>query len=79
MFISGSPLTFLTVDEYLYNQAWTSHINLNPPVTTRVKIRQNVGILAKVYRVHLKVEHCQTSRVVSTFTGQNGELTVFDW
>ena len=32
----------------------------------------------KVYLVHLKVKHCQTLRVVSTFTGQN-ELTVFDW
>ena len=28
--------------------------------------------------VYLQVEHCQTLRVVSTFTGQN-ELTVFDW
>ena len=33
---------------------------LNPPVTARVKISQNVDILAKVYLVHLKVEHCQT-------------------
>ena len=49
-------------------------------MTTRVKICQNVDIhvLAKVYLVHLKVKHCQTSRVVSTFTGQN-ELTIFDW
>ena len=38
----------------------------------------NVDVLAKVYVVHLKVEHCQTLRVVSTFTGQN-EPTVFDW
>ena len=36
----------------------------------RVKISQNVDIIAKVYLVHLKVEHCQTLRVVSTFTGQ---------
>ena len=50
----------------------------NPPVTARVTIRQNVDILPKVYLVHLKVEHCQTLRVVSTFTGQN-ESTVFDW
>ena len=55
-------------------------------MTTRVKINQNVDIhvLAKVvqciymYIVHLKVEHCQTLRVVSTFTGQN-ESTIFDW
>ena len=52
---------------------------INPPTTTtRVKISQNVDILAKVYLVHLKVKHCQTLRVVSTFTGTN-ELTVFDW
>ena len=51
----------------------------NPPTTARVKISQNVDILnIKVYLVHLKVEHCQTLRVVSTFTGQN-ELTIFDW
>ena len=31
---------------------------------------QNVDILSKVYLVHLKVKHCQTLRVVSTFTGQ---------
>ena len=41
-----------------------------------IKISHYVDTLAKV--VHLKVEHCQTLRVVSTFTGQN-ELTVFDW
>ena len=39
---------------------------------------QNVDILAKVhvhvYLVHLKVEHCQTLCVVSTFTGQ-----IFVW
>ena len=29
-------------------------------MTTSVKISQNVGILAKVYLVHLKVKHCQT-------------------
>ena len=51
---------------------------VNPPTTARVKISQNVDILPKVYQVHLKVEHCQTLRVVSTFTGQN-EWTVFDW
>ena len=28
--------------------------------------------------MHLKVKHCQTLRVVRTFTGQN-ESTVFDW
>ena len=42
--------------------------------TTRVKISQNVDhvhVLPKVYLVHLKVKHCQTIRVVSTFTGQN--------
>ena len=50
----------------------------NPLTTTRVKISQNVDIFAKVYLVHLKVKHCQTLRVVSTFTGQN-ELIVFDW
>ena len=48
------------------------------PTTVRVKISQNVDILPKVYLVHLKVKHCQTLRVVSTFTGQN-ESTVFDW
>ena len=34
-----------------------------------------------MYRVHFKLEHCQTYMymyVCSTFTGQN-ELTVFDW
>ena len=42
-------------------------------VTARVKIIQNVDILAKVhvYLVHWKVEHCQPLRAVSTFTGQN--------
>ena len=35
------------------------------------KISQNVDILPKVYLLHLKVKHCQTLRVVSTFTGQN--------
>ena len=50
---------------------------INPP-TTRVKISQNVDILPKVYLVHLKVKHCQTLYVVSTFTGKN-ESTVFDW
>ena len=47
-------------------------------MTARVKISQNVDILAKVYLVHLKVKRCHTLRVVSTFTGQN-ESTVFDW
>ena len=47
-------------------------------MTGRVKISHNVDILAKAYRVHLKVEHCQTLRGVSTFTGQN-EADVFDW
>ena len=50
---------------------------VNPPATARVKISQNVDILPKVYLVHLKVQHCQTLCVVSTFTGQN-ESTVFD-
>ena len=50
--------------------------NINPPTTARVKISQNVNILPKVYQVHLKVKHCQTLRVVSTFTGQN-ESTVW--
>ena len=49
---------------------------LSPPLAARVKISQNVDILPKVYLVHLKVEHCQTLCVVSTFAGQN-ELTVF--
>ena len=49
---------------------------INPSVTARFKISQNVDILAKVYLVHLKVKHCQTLHVVSTFTGQN-ESTVF--
>ena len=40
---------------------------INPPTTARVKISQNVDILPKVYLVHLKVKHCQTLRVVSTF------------
>ena len=44
---------------------------INPPATTRVKISQNVDILPKVYLVHLKVKHCQTLHVVSTFTGKN--------
>ena len=50
----------------------------NPSVTTRVKISQNVDIVAKVYLVHWKVKHCQTFCSVSTFTGQN-EPTVFYW
>ena len=41
---------------------------------TRVKISQNVDILAKVYLVHLRSQTLS----VSTFTGQN-ESTVFDW
>ena len=40
-----------------------ARIAFNPPVTARVKISQNVDILAKVYLVHLKVEHCQTLQV----------------
>ena len=50
---------------------------INPSMTAKVKISQNVNKLAKVYLVHY-LEHCQTLRVVSTFTGQN-ELTIFDW
>ena len=40
---------------------------INTPVTARVKISQNVDILAKehVYLVHVKVEHCQNLRVAS--------------
>ena len=35
---------------------------INPSVTGRVKVSQNVDILANVhvYLVHLKFEHCQT-------------------
>ena len=33
----------------------------NPPTTTSFKISQTVDILAKVYLLHLKVKHCQTS------------------
>ena len=51
---------------------------LTVETTTGVKISQDFDILPKVYLVHLKVEHCQTLRVISTFTGQN-ESTVFDW
>ena len=51
---------------------------INPPTTARVKISQNVDVLPKVCLARLQVKHCQTLRVVSTFTGQN-ELTVFDW
>ena len=51
---------------------------INPPTTARVKISKDFDILPKVYLVHLKDKHCQTLRVVSTFTGQN-ESTVFDW
>ena len=50
-------------------------VNLTLILTARVKISQNFDILPKVYLVHLKVEHCQTLRVVRTFTGQN-ESTV---
>ena len=35
-------------------------------------------LIPRVYLLHLKVKHCQTLRVVRTFTGQN-ESTVFDW
>ena len=55
---------------------YAAFICIIPSVTTRVKISQNVDILPKVYLVHLKVEHCQTLCVVSTFTGQN-EPTIF--
>ena len=44
---------------------------------TLLWLSQNVDILAKVSALK-KFEHCQTLRVVSTFTAQN-ELTVFDW
>ena len=53
-------------------------LSINPPMTAMVKISQTVDKLAKVYLVHVKVEHCQTLRVVSTFTGQN-ESTVYQW
>ena len=33
-------------------------------MTARVKISQNVDVPAKVHLAHLKVEHCQTLRVV---------------
>ena len=61
------------------NQILIMHMSsscFNPPTTTRVKISQNFDILPKVYRVHLKVKHCQTLRVVRTFTGKN-ESTIF--
>ena len=68
--------------DFLYLCYYVYLVLFNPSVTARVKISQNVDVLAKVYRVHLKVEHCQTLPVVSThvctFTGQN-ESTVFDW
>ena len=38
----------------------------------------SVHVHAKVYLVHLKVNHCQTLSVVSTFTSKN-EFTFFDW
>ena len=53
----------LNQEIYRNNSQWK--FQLNPPMTARVKISQNVAILAKVYLVHLKVKHCQTSRVVS--------------
>ena len=34
-------------------------------MTARVKIIKNVNILAKVYLMHLKVEHCQILHVCS--------------
>ena len=54
--------------------------NFNPSVTARVKNEKKIDILAKahVYLVHIKVEHCRTLYVVSTFTGQN-ESTIFNW
>ena len=51
-------------------QEWNIPMYFNPP-TTRVKISQNFDILPKVCLLHLKVKHCQTLRVVRTFTGQN--------
>ena len=38
---------------------------INPSVTARVKISQNVDILDKVYIVLFMVKHCQTLRVVN--------------
>ena len=41
-------------------------------------VKMLIYLPLEVCLVHLKVQHCQTLRVVSTFTGQN-ESTVFDW
>ena len=59
----------------LKNYCWLCAVFSVPQTLTRNRRR-----CAKVYLVHLKIEHCQTLRVVlvSTFTGQN-ESTVFDW
>ena len=57
--------------------------NLNISCLTLLWLQgsKSVNILKyfpKVNLVHLKVKHCQTLRVVSTFTGQD-ESTDFDW
>ena len=68
----------LTVQRKIDRQIGLIQASWNPPTPAKVKVNQNVDILAAVYLVHIKVKHCQTLRVVSTFTGQN-EATVFDW
>ena len=45
--------------------------------STTLLLSNMIDILPKVYLLHLKVKHCQTLRVVRTFTGQNSQL--FDW
>ena len=66
--------------EKVIHASYSYPVIVNRPTTTRVKISQNFDILPRVCLVHLKVEHCQTLRVVHvrTFTGQNVS-TVFDW
>ena len=41
-------------------------LQINPPMTARVKISQTVDMLAMVYLVLLKVKYCQTLCVVRT-------------
>ena len=67
------PISPAHHSNYRATAHWSIHngAGLNPPMTARVKISQNVDTLAKVHLVHLKIAHCQTLRVVSTFTGQN--------
>ena len=75
MNMAGLKKQFFRAQKMYAGSSWTAPSHT---VTARVKISQNVDVLAKVYLVHLKFEHCQTLRAVSTCTGQN-ELTVFDW